>query len=123
MQTIGGSVVLADSEVSATGCNTTNQGVRNDNGEVVISNGVIVAEGASGYGVHSFDGSGGGACTADIHGARIHGASRAVSTETSCASDVGASRLGGGSVGGAGTTVCAGVYDDAMSFEAGPACP
>jgi len=97
-------------------------GVYNARSSPTINNSVISASGGTGnYGIVNVAGS--GSYTVLVNNSQISGSTRTIYNDPSFTTRVGASQLDGGAVAGGGTVTCAGVYDEAYAFTAGPACP
>lgn len=73
------------------------------------------------YGI--FNEAEGGSYVVDIDTSVITGATHVVRNDDEFTTRIGSSKLEGGSVTGGGTIRCAGVYDEAYTFFAGPTCP
>lgn len=125
IQTIESDLTLQQGESVASGCNTANQAIRSDRSDVVVRNSRVSASSATSYAVYNYDSTaGGGPCTVEAHSSQVIGWTNAVNTATDCTTKIGASLLGGsGTTTGAGTHLCAGVYDEAMTFTTGTGCP
>lgn len=125
IQTIESDLTLQQGEAVASGCDTANQAIRSDRSDVTIRNSRVDATSGTSYAVYNYDSTaGGGPCTVEAHNSQVIGWTNAVNTATDCTTKIGASLLGGsGTTTGAGTNLCAGVYDDAMAFTPGTTCP
>lgn len=125
IQTIESDLTLQQGEAVASGCDTANQAIRSDRSDVLVRNSLVSASSGTSYAVYNYDSTaGGGPCAVEAHNSQVIGWTHAVNTATDCTTKIGASLLGGsGTTTGAGTNLCAGVYDDAMAFTAGTTCP
>lgn len=125
IQSIESNLWLDHGEVAASGCGTDNQAIRGDRADVEIYNSELSASSTASYAIYNFDSTaGGGPCSVQVHNAQVIGATHSVDTGADCTTKIGGSLLGGaGTTAGAGTNLCAGVYDDSMTFTAGTSCP
>lgn len=125
VQSIESTLTIRGSEIAASGCSTANQAIRGDRGDVDVYNSHVAATSGTSYGVYNYDSTaGGGPCTVNLHNSQVIGSTDAVNTGADCTTKIGASLLGGaGTTTGAGTNLCAGVHDEAMTFTTGTACP
>jgi hypothetical protein len=120
--TNGSSTVTFDGvTVRVSGADSTNWGMQSFDSTLATRNCVVEVDGDGGVGLYHF--SPGGSYTSTIDHTEITASFVTVKYDGGYTVLVGASRLAGGQVGGDGTIVCAGVYDEAYVFYPGPECP
>jgi hypothetical protein len=101
----------------------SNEGMFNLDGSAIINNSTISASGGTtNYGIHNTEYYG-GTYTVQVNNSQVTGSTNTILDQRPYSpTRIGASQLSGGAVGGTGTIVCAGVYDESYTFYAST-CP
>lgn len=118
----GGSALLSHATISVLG-GSIGYGVFHDNSPSAGMHGlrISVFSGSQSYGVYNQATA--GSHLVNISSSIISAATATVRNDDEFVTRIGASQLAGGPVQGGGMLKCAGVYDEAFDFHAGPTCP